>query len=261
MTQQKSSLDSTRDAYDAIAPIYDDFSAGNDHEIWLGEVLLPELEKHGLTTGRALDVGCGTGRAFGPLQRRGWSVDGCDVSPGMIAQARDKHRGSFEGLYVADARELPRFVGAPYDLVLALNDVVNYLTEDGDLEQCFRGVARNLAPGGLVCFDANNLIVYEQDWLAGTGETMSDRGWNWKGLTEEAAPGRVFEAEVGGRGIESSVHCQRHWTRRSIETAMKAAGLVDFVILGQRGEGPELALDGKAADALHYKLIYIATGA
>ena len=49
-------------AYEAFASIYNDFNASNDYEMWLGDVLLPELEKHGLgRPGWALDVGCGTG--------------------------------------------------------------------------------------------------------------------------------------------------------------------------------------------------------
>ncbi|HEX8050012.1 MAG TPA: hypothetical protein VF504_00975, partial [Solirubrobacterales bacterium] len=43
-------------AYDRYAPVYDESNAQNDYEMWLGEVLLPELEKHGLRNGWALDV-------------------------------------------------------------------------------------------------------------------------------------------------------------------------------------------------------------
>ena len=73
--------------YDRFAPIYDEWNAQNDYEMWLGEALLPALEMHGLRKGWALDVGCGTGRAFLPLLARGWRVIGCDVSAGMLAEA------------------------------------------------------------------------------------------------------------------------------------------------------------------------------
>src|SRR5437762_13718594 len=34
----------------------------------------------------ALDAGCGTGRLLLPWLRAGYDVDGCDVSPDMVAQ-------------------------------------------------------------------------------------------------------------------------------------------------------------------------------
>lgn len=70
-------------AYEAFASIYNDFNVSNDYEMWLGRGLLPELRKHGPRRRQALDIGCGTGRAFGPLLRRGWRVTGCDLSPAM----------------------------------------------------------------------------------------------------------------------------------------------------------------------------------
>jgi len=42
--------------------------------------------------GRALDLGCGTGRWSLELARRGWEVTGIDVIPKAIAGARDRAR-------------------------------------------------------------------------------------------------------------------------------------------------------------------------
>src|SRR5207253_2784729 len=116
--------ESAEEAYDRFAPVYDEFNSANNYELWLGEVLLPELEKHGLRKGRALDVGCGTGRAFDPLLDRGWEVVGCDASAGMLEQAEGKF-GSRVQLRRADARELgpiaPGGEGDGFQLVLLLN--------------------------------------------------------------------------------------------------------------------------------------------
>ncbi len=44
----------------------------------------------------ALDLACGTGRLLLPLLRAGLDVDGCDLSPDMLALCRD--RATEEGL-------------------------------------------------------------------------------------------------------------------------------------------------------------------
>src|SRR3954447_18997800 len=93
--------------YEAFAPAYNNFNHSNDYEKWLGAVLLPELWKHGLRdAGKALDVACGTGRAFRPLLRRGWDVQGCDLSPAMLKLAAAEGTAKVP-LVAADMRDLP----------------------------------------------------------------------------------------------------------------------------------------------------------
>ncbi|HWB68410.1 MAG TPA: class I SAM-dependent methyltransferase, partial [Solirubrobacterales bacterium] len=143
-------------AYEAIAPVYDEFTAHHDYELWLGG-LLPELERHGLAGRRLLDVGCGTGKSFLPMLARGWEVTACDISAGMLAQAHEKAAGRAR-LSVADMRELPRF--GEFDLIWCLDDAVNYLLSREELELALSGMAANLAPNGLLMFDVNTLLTY-----------------------------------------------------------------------------------------------------
>src|SRR3954464_15001791 len=173
--------DPARETYDAFAPIYNEFNYQNDYEMWLGETLLPELEKHGLKRGRALDVGCGTGRAFGPLLPRGWGGRACDHSPGMLERAPEEggERGQLDAV---DMRELP--VYGEFELVLSLNDAVNYLLGDDDLEQALARMCANLAADGLLLFDVNSKGTYEFGFWSGNSHTVEHdgRSWTWLGI-------------------------------------------------------------------------------
>lgn len=257
--------ESAKDAYDRYASVYDETNAENDYEMWLGETLLPELENYGLRRGWALDLGCGTGRAFDPLLGRDWQVVGCDVSPGMLAEARRKF-GSRVPLNELDAREVPPISPAPdvpageaFSLILLLNDVLNYMTEDGDLEKVFAGVKGNLSrDGGLAVFDANTLALFRDHFASGFTEGESNRGLEWRGLTDEPRPGLVFEARLGGRGVEPHVHRQRHWTPEQVTGALEAAGLRCLAALGQREEGGKVLLSAPLDEERDSKVVYIA---
>jgi cyclopropane fatty-acyl-phospholipid synthase-like methyltransferase len=74
-----------------------------------------------LTPGRALDLGCGHGRAALHLARLGWTVDGVDFVAEAIEEAR--RRASSAGLqnrarfHIGDVTDLSDLTG-PYDLAI-----------------------------------------------------------------------------------------------------------------------------------------------
>jgi SAM-dependent methyltransferase len=259
--------ESAQETYDRFAPVYDEFTSANNYEMWLGEVLLPELEKHGLQRGWALDVGCGTGRAFDPLLKRGWGVVGCDASSGMLAQAKEKFGERVELIH-ADARELEEISPSPdhpggenFNLVLLLNEVVNYMTEDGDLERVFAGIRRNLSPDGLVVFDANTLLWFRESFASGKSEELSERGWDWYGLSETVERGATYEMHVSGQNVKPYFHRERHWTPEQVEAALRDAGLRPCAALGQREENWRVILESSVDEERDSKTIHIAARA
>jgi SAM-dependent methyltransferase len=261
------SIDSAREAYARFARVYDECNAENDYETWLGKLLLPELKGHGLRTGWALDVGCGTGRAFDPLLSRGWQVVGCDVSPEMLDEARRKF-GRHVSVFEADVRRLPPpdvLPGAPsagFSLVLLLNDVLNYLIEDGDLEQAFAGVRENLDRGaGLVAFDLNTLAYFRQTYGADVEKEMGAEGWQWRGLVDEPQPGLLYEARVSGEGVETHLHRQRHWTPEQVGGALEDSGLRCVAALGQDERQGRIVLTDPPDEERDQKIVYVAAPA
>jgi len=226
-----------KESYALLAPGYDRMTSNNNYEMWLGEILLPELDKHGLRKGRALDVGCGTGRAFEPLLSRGWDLTGCDLSPEMIEQAQRKF-GDTVPLSVLDARELP-LLGA-FDLVLSLNDTLNYLIEAGDLERALVGMRTNLGPGGLLLFDVNTL-----GWFRGASDP-------------NASPGGTYETVLMAEGVEPHPHRQRHFTVPQLRDAMATAELEALAVLGQREVDGGVILSEQADQERDDKIVCIA---
>jgi SAM-dependent methyltransferase len=261
--------ETAKTAYDRYAPIYDEWNQQNDYDMWLGQVLLPELEKHGLArSGWVLDVGCGTGRAFGPLLARGWRVVGCDASTGMLNEAERKF-GSKVRLLNLDARFLPVIpprpelpAGGAFQLILMLNDVINYLVEDGDLAKLFAGVAQNLSRDqGLVLFDANTLGLFRQHYASGTSEDVGAKGWEWRGLADDVGPNGIYEAHLSGPGVEAHIHRQRHWSSEQVIAALKASRLRALAMLGQREEGGQILLSVPADEQRDEKVLYVAAHA
>jgi SAM-dependent methyltransferase len=247
-------------AYEAFAPVYNEFNHLNDYEMWLGQALLPELEKHGLRQGRVLDVGCGTGRAFGPLLRRGWEVRGCDLSPAMLERARSEGADRVE-LTVADMRELPIF--GEFELVISLNDPVNYLMGDDDLVRAFSGMRANLAAGGLLIFDCNSRSTYDSVYSTEVRTVEHEgRRWVWRGVGQIGGDPSMFESRIEGDGLEAPIsHPERFRAEPEILDAMAAAGLEPLAVLGMEEVDNKVVLSEPPDEDRHYKIIYIGTKA
>jgi predicted TPR repeat methyltransferase len=174
-----------RDLFDGFAERFDTDLAGG-----LGyrtpELLAAALRDVGARDGRGrgLDLGCGTGLsglALAPLVGR---LEGLDLSPRMLAQAR--RRGIYAALHQADLLQwLPAHL-VSFDLIAAA-DVLNYL---GDLRPALAGIAAALRPGGLAGF---SLEAGEKDGGGGAPFTL---GASMR-YRHDAGHAAVLAAEAG----------------------------------------------------------------
>jgi SAM-dependent methyltransferase len=245
--------------YDEFAPFYDQFTAHHDYELWVRS-LLEAVARFALADeNRLLDVGCGTGKSFLPMLSRGWQVTACDLSPRMLARAREKVGGSVE-LHVADVRALPQF--GVFDVVWCLDDVLNYLGDVEELESALRGLAANVGPGGVLLFDLNTLASYRGFFAASETHRDGSRRFEWRGGgSASTPPGAAVEAvlevveEGVGQPVARSVHRQRHFTQGEIRAAMDRAGLE---LLAVYGHGFDARLEQPLDEERHTKAIVIA---
>lgn len=253
MQKQWAAGNSAKQAYDAYAPVYDEFNRDYMYERWTGQ-LLSRAEEAGIGGKRLLDVACGTGFSFIRLLEAGWEVTGCDISPEMLGRARERAEGRAE-LVEADMRELPRL--GEFDLIWAVSDPFNYLLEVEELEATLRGMGRNLAPDGIALFDLNTLVTY-RTWFS-EEVVVEDEGqrlvWQGRLSPEEVTPGTFAEAhfDVPGQPGQTHVHRQRHFSKEQVRGAIDRAGLECVALYGELGGELSLGLD----EDHHTKAVYL----
>lgn len=106
--------------------------------------------------GPVLELAVGTGRVAlplaGRLAGRGVTVDGIEASPEMVALLRAKPGGDAIPVVIGDMADVA--VSGPYSLVYLVFNTLFNLTGAGRQEDCFRNVARVLAPGGAFVIEA-----------------------------------------------------------------------------------------------------------
>src|SRR2546430_260094 len=99
-------------------------------------------------SGRALELGIGTGRIALPLAQRGVPVHGIELSNAMVARLRAKPGGEDIGVTIGDFSTTTAD-GTFSVAYLVFNTIMN-LTTQAEQVACFRNVAAHLEPGG--CF-------------------------------------------------------------------------------------------------------------
>ena len=110
---------------------------------------------HGVTISRILDIGCGTGGHSLEWARRDIACVGVDMSPSMIALAKEKVAG------LADAMQPDFLVGdaqtfaadGQFDVATMMFAVLGYMNSNDAVLAALRNVRRHLRPGGLFAFD------------------------------------------------------------------------------------------------------------
>ena len=135
---------------DELAARYDEWAKDYDADLaadfdWQGaRVACEVLARYESSGARVLDVGVGTGLAGWELVKLGFSLmDGFDLSPGMIEEAKAK--GWYRALQVGVLGEpLPNYPDDSYDAAIA----TGVFTEGHAPASGFDEIARIVKPGG-----------------------------------------------------------------------------------------------------------------
>jgi len=185
-----------------------------------------------------LDLGCGTGTLTELLYRKGFDMIGVDNSEEMLGVALEKKENSgSEILYLCqDMRELDLY--STVGTVVCVCDSVNYLLEDGDVEDAFALVNNYLYPGGLFIFDFNTVYKYEHViGDAVIAENRDECSFIWENYYHDGERLNEYDLTIFVREDGelfrrfTETHFQRGYTLAEMKSFVEKAGMEPVLFL------------------------------
>ena len=203
----------------------------------------------------ALDVACGTGRLLIPYLRAGLDVDGCDVSPDMLAECRvaAEREGLSPTLYAQAMHELdlPR----RYRTIVVCGGFGLGSTREQDAE-ALRRLHAHLEPGGLLALDTEvppDELRARREWAepkprkASDGDEyalvarVADFDSVSKRVVREVRAFRWHDGEL----VEEEEHSltEHFYSADELVPLLEDAGFVDVEVRGQYNDLPPTPAD------------------
>jgi SAM-dependent methyltransferase len=139
--------------FDAYAAYYDLlYQDKNYHKE--AKYILRLLEENGISSGKILELGSGTGKHAEEFAKMGFVVHGIDLSPEMVQEANHRNNNNLEGqlfFEVGDVRDFE--AGKKFDAVISLFHVISYQIKNEDIQEMFKTAAKHLKQNGVFIFD------------------------------------------------------------------------------------------------------------
>ena len=135
----------------------------------------------------ALDAGCGTGRLLIPFLRAGLDVDGCDVSPDMLALLKEKavREGLKPRLYEQPLHELD--LSRTYQTIVVCGVFGIGVSREKDFIALQR-LHRHLSPGGVLLLDHHLPYGNAEEWQWWLKETRAQLPIPWPDTIGKTPP-------------------------------------------------------------------------
>lgn len=174
-------MSSASGQYTALAPYYDLLNSEVDYCAWADFISKTISMYYFAEPSLVLELGCGTGNMTRELSARGFDMIGIDISDDMLAVAMQHEYenaclndinadNETEDTEIDVSAHRPLYLHqdmcsfelyGTVDAAVCCIDGINYLTEDGDLERCFKLVHNYLNPNGIFIFDVNSPYKFE----------------------------------------------------------------------------------------------------
>jgi len=139
--------------FDAYAAYYDLlYQDKNYHKE--AKYILRLLEDNGISSGKILELGSGTGKHAEEFAKMGFCVHGVDLSPEMVQEANHRNNNNIEGQLYFEVGDVRNFeAGKKFDAVISLFHVISYQIKNKDILEMFKTAAKHLKTNGVFIFD------------------------------------------------------------------------------------------------------------
>ena len=123
-----------------------------------------------------LELGCGTGNYTELLLKQGYSVHGVDLSEDMLKLAEKKLTSKNFNFSLIKSNVKDFQLNKKFDAAFMLFDVINYITNDKDLNQTLSNIKNHLNKDSLFVFDFWNSEAVLKDLFKQTFTTLNHKG-------------------------------------------------------------------------------------
>ncbi len=112
------------------------------------------LEENGISSGKILELGSGTGKHAEEFAKMGFCVHGIDLSQKMVQEANHRNNNNQKGQLFFEVGDVRNFeAGKKFDAVISLFHVISYQTKNEDIQKMFKTAAKHLKQNGVFIFD------------------------------------------------------------------------------------------------------------
>lgn len=254
-------MDDSITFYDALAPMFDVMTDWGARLTTEGPFLRTQLARVGAR--RVLDAACGSGGHALWLAQQGYEVVGADVSPVMIALARQKVAAAgldvaFQVAGLADLATSSAPGLTEFDAVFCLGNSLPHLLTQDDLTAALRSMAEVLRPDGLLVLQNLN---YDLRWrtqprwfMAQGGELEGRPVLVWRFADYDMPAGRIhfhialFREDRKDWAVQVYTTPQRPLFRADLLAALADSGFNAIETYGKMALAPEPFAPDRSGD-------------
>lgn len=221
-------------AYGEFAKIYDELIYEDINYDKMVQRLNELIEQNNVSKEDYLDLACGTGNVAIRMAKEFKNTYAVDLSEDMLREAFEKFKAErIKGKIICqDMTELS--LNHKFDVITSVLDSTNYIVEDDELLDYFKGVYDHLKDNGLFLFDinsyykltnvlGNNIFTYSEEEVFYTWENVLEDDVVNMFLTFFVKNGELYER------FEEE-HLERAYKEEDIESALEKCG---FKLLGK----------------------------